>query len=694
MSVGSPPPPALDGRYRFVKSLPAGPKAWVWLAIDEATEQLVLASAVGKNRLASLEPALGLRSPQLAALLDVVHEPNPAQIPGSSRVQAAAVVLAEYVPGGTLHDQVRLRRLAPADAVTWLARLSEGVALLHERGAAHGAISPRSIVVAPESRVERPVLTQLEHAPAGPYCTAERVEGAPPSSADDVWALSATLYYALTGAAPFEGKTKAALVESLARGRPASLRSLGVADPHLEQLLERCFGAAGPRLESARELRAALGEWLQRAAEEDWGVTDSRLTGALEPGELGAQEEPPLSLGSSVIPLPGTLAPPRPATVPPPSVRPPPLPQIPAAAPSSAPPAPAPPTAAPGVAPEPPLGALAPPLAPTRWSLSDSAEEGEEAPRISSIPPLSHPPPRASLSSGPYITARVSELPESLEGPRLVAVTAPLGPDTDPTTEKLVRAPRAPAPAPPRRAPRWLAGGLALVALLGLLAWAMRAWAPHQEVPPHASGAGARPSASPATPPPELPPPTDSAALSGATPSASPAPAARPQTAPAGDPSACIARLFPPDSLGQDAELGFLCEPEDLRSLRTKLHTRLVSHGSLSGRVTAGMKEWSTLQWFQMAVVSAARQACCPAPLPTVLPETGPGCPSLAQALPDAVSPWPPPAGEISARAAKLEAAITCLYRLNMPRAYGYKERPYGANRLVFEEFLRRNLSP
>ena len=252
------PTAKLAGRYRFVQSIQSGAKSVTWLAEDESTKRRVVASAIGAARLAAMTSVVGLEHAHLARILDCIVDPNPLEIPSErGPVKAAAVAVAEYVAGTTLHDELKRGKLSPRRAVDVILRVARAVVSLHENGGAHGAISPRSIVLAPRPHRTSPVLTQLVAPTSGAYSSPERLQGAPPSSTDDSWALHATLYAALTGSAPFSGSSKEELIQSML-AQPRAIEELGVAEPRLQLILEVGFSRHPGRRPAVAELIQAL----------------------------------------------------------------------------------------------------------------------------------------------------------------------------------------------------------------------------------------------------------------------------------------------------------------------------------------------------------------------------------------------------------------------------------------------------
>ncbi len=307
-----PPTALLGGRYRFTAKVEAGTKAPTWLAHDEQASQDVVASVLGAARVAALMGVVGLRHASLAAIVEVLDKPETDAVPGGATA-GTVVVVAEHVSGKTLHQRVKTQRLTPAEAVTLWVRLCRGVSALHASGGAHGAISPRSIVLEPSAGRSAPILTQLLAPTSGAYCAPERLQGRGPSSADDTWALHATLFAALTGSPPFRGDTKDQLLASIASGQIQKLSELGVRDSGLEELLTLGLTAnLSRRHATADQLIEALERWspADRPSEGDASEWDEdpmtvvassdehvqKMMNQGDPSEMG-RSMPPVPLG-------------------------------------------------------------------------------------------------------------------------------------------------------------------------------------------------------------------------------------------------------------------------------------------------------------------------------------------------------------------------------------------------------------
>ncbi|HEY2406195.1 MAG TPA: hypothetical protein VGI10_09340 [Polyangiaceae bacterium] len=234
------PRTALAGRYPFaglLKSSQANPR---WVATEMEGKRRVVAGVADAGRLAILDAARGVKHRHLAAIVDVLRDVDPAALPeGAALSVGAGVVVAEFVPGSTLRSELLKGGMNSVKVVAWLLRLADAVQALHAAGAVHGAISPRSVIAIPEGRPIAPVLSQVVAPPIGPFCPPERLKGAAETAPDDVWALHAVLYTALTRELPYNAPTRDALLKQMLAGRPKPLSAFGIDEPVLQEILDR-----------------------------------------------------------------------------------------------------------------------------------------------------------------------------------------------------------------------------------------------------------------------------------------------------------------------------------------------------------------------------------------------------------------------------------------------------------------------
>lgn len=237
----------------------------IWLASDSVAGRTVVVSSVTSARVAGLKRAVGLNHPHLATLLDLFDDISPGQIPGRVPLRAGmAIAVAEHVAGQTLHERLESGALSLHRAVSVVAKIANALYVLHSEGGVHGALSPRSVVVTRNDGGTVPVLTNLRAAANGAYCSPERVRGGGPTPEDDTWALYGTLFAALTGETPYEGKTREELAASILSGVVPSLLVHGVSDPALQQIMRHGLQVdRNARQMSVAGLEKALVTWLR-----------------------------------------------------------------------------------------------------------------------------------------------------------------------------------------------------------------------------------------------------------------------------------------------------------------------------------------------------------------------------------------------------------------------------------------------
>ena len=200
-------PKLLAGKFRLTRRLGAGGMGAVYLARDLRLERDVAIKILTARSLGRLR---GLQ-PEAWAMSTVTH-PAVAQIHGVESWRGRPFLVVEFLAGGTLEDRLRDGPLAPAQAVSVVARLADALAALHEKGFLHGDVKPSNIGFTSEGS---PKLLDfgLAHAVDDtamvggtlPYLSPEVLSGRTAEEADDVWSLSVVLYEMVSGRHPFAG---------------------------------------------------------------------------------------------------------------------------------------------------------------------------------------------------------------------------------------------------------------------------------------------------------------------------------------------------------------------------------------------------------------------------------------------------------------------------------------------------------
>ncbi|MFE2481627.1 protein kinase, partial [Streptomyces sp. NPDC059389] len=265
----------------------------------------------------------------------------------------APVIVMEYVIGVSLGTVLTRNGPLPVPqaAVMALAML-KALRRAHEAGIVHRDLKPDNVLLMDDRVIitdfgiahmadATTALTRTGTVMGTPaYMAPEQLLGRPPSPANDLWALGATLYAAVEGEAPFSGETFSALCIAVATQDPRPALRAGALGPLLAALLTK-----DPDRRATAE--TALAE-LERLAHE------SRPGAAYGPAD--APGPPPAATPTTTAP-----APPAPAFVPAPAQAPVPAPAFgppvtgtwPAGTPQAAAVSPVPATAAAAVAPVP-----------------------------------------------------------------------------------------------------------------------------------------------------------------------------------------------------------------------------------------------------------------------------------------------------------------------------------------------------
>ncbi len=715
------PAALLAGKYKFKSSLQAGSKALAWLAEDTTSGRQVIVSALAGARVAALKKSVDVRHANLATLLAIVEDPATDQVPGGRKV--AAVVVAEHFSGETLHARLKRGPLEPALAVDWFANICGAVAAIHAAGGAHGAISPRSLIVTPGGERPGPILTQLVAPSSGAYCAPERLQGLGPSEADDVWALHAALFTSLACTPPFRGENKNELLLSIAGGRMKRLESLGVTDPLLSEMAETGLTAdLKRRRANVPDLVTALQAW-SPPANTDWeddeatlvasGRDFANLAAAVGSGEKPEPiaSVPPVAVDEDEGGGAGS-APPAPADAPgaaggyeddddATAIMSKPPPDVAALLHSSAPPTPvqAPPITTPIAAPAEEL-ATVPENAPPTFPQNVPPDPAGAVPIPAPTPPFdAAAAPPSPFDAAPAAAAPPSPIDTSAPppAPTPAATTGSAPPEAFPPSISAYPPAMASPSAPPplnlddEELQMRKAGRGPIIVIVAILVLAALAIGVAMFLNNRASRAGNLRTDVPTPPQPTL------SSTAGAAKSASPVAVAKPPaSAPAKsvpakapvDRGACVAAHFESGTLSGQEDFDFLCKDRDFRGVNSQLHRRLVVAGV--GKVTPGMREWSTLQWFELAATGVIRNACCPdGTAKANLPQTAEGCPQLENVLQE-VTKLPVAESEAESRAKQYTDAVVCLFAKGIPRPYKYSARPTGHARFKFQRFLKR----
>lgn len=235
-------PRVIAGRYTLLAELGRGGMGVVWRAQDTvigrqvAIKELHLPDGIAHEERRVLEERVlreartagRLNDPGVVTVFDVVVEGG------------MTYIVMELVEAATLATLINRHGPMPQDRVISIAvQALTALESAHQAGVVHRDVKPGNLMVTPNGRVkltdfgiaqavDDPRLTtsgSLIGSPA--YMAPERIHGHEASPAADLWALGATLAYAVEGVNPYERSTTAATLHAIVNEVPRLTRAHG-----------------------------------------------------------------------------------------------------------------------------------------------------------------------------------------------------------------------------------------------------------------------------------------------------------------------------------------------------------------------------------------------------------------------------------------------------------------------------------
>ncbi|HET9123988.1 MAG TPA: protein kinase [Solirubrobacteraceae bacterium] len=241
-------------RYREIRQLGAGGMGTVILGEDSVLGRPVALKRVpgrgdARSALRLKREALvgaSLNHPNIVSVYDALIEDG-----------GDVVIVMEYVEGQTLADRIRSGGpLAPAEALRVLRGVAAALDAIHAQGIVHRDVKPANVLLGRDGAVKLADLgiadvadrTRITSADAVvgsfSYMSAEQLNGAVPSPAMDVYALSAVAYEMLTGQKARPESNPLALAHAISTKPAPDLReALPSVPPAAAEVLQRGMSA-------------------------------------------------------------------------------------------------------------------------------------------------------------------------------------------------------------------------------------------------------------------------------------------------------------------------------------------------------------------------------------------------------------------------------------------------------------------
>ena len=211
--------PPMLGSYRLLQPLGAGGMSSVFRAEHVESGHEVAVKVL--PRTLARNPTLLQRFIREAKNAESLEHPNIAAIYDRGFDGARHYLVLEFVPGGDLHERVRGSGPLPvAEAVRVVRSAAEGLDYASGRGVIHRDVKPANLLLTPEGRVKIIDLGLALQAESEDervtrdgttvgtvdYMAPEQArDSRATSERSDIYSLGCTLYFLLTGSAPYPG---------------------------------------------------------------------------------------------------------------------------------------------------------------------------------------------------------------------------------------------------------------------------------------------------------------------------------------------------------------------------------------------------------------------------------------------------------------------------------------------------------
>lgn len=250
----------LASRYRIIRKLGEGGMGAVWLAEDTKLDGRQVAVKMLPSILAMNKRAIEQLKQEAMLAIKLSH-PNIATLRGFEESEAGPFLVMDYIHGRTLEDILADQRALSEDKLRQIFRpVCDALEYAHSQKVIHRDIKPSNILVdfegrplladfgvARELKDSRTRVTGMGTSGTLPYMSPEQLQGEPPSVAQDVYSLAATMYESVSGAPPFSrGDIQYQIVHTLPP------------PPSCESRLETAIMAGLSKEPSKRPPRAAL----------------------------------------------------------------------------------------------------------------------------------------------------------------------------------------------------------------------------------------------------------------------------------------------------------------------------------------------------------------------------------------------------------------------------------------------------
>ena len=261
------------GPYRIERLLGRGGMGEVYAAEERDTGRRLAIKILGERLTDAAVRARFLREGRLAAALS---HPNTVYVFGTDEIDGRPVIAMELTEGGNLERMVKDEGpLDPTKAVDAILQVVAGLAAAAEAGVLHRDVKPSNCFVELDGAIKvgdfglsisTTARDQSQLTTAGTFlgtpafASPEQLRGDDLDVRSDIYSVGATLYFLLTGRAPFAGATVLQIASRALNERPDPLHEVRPGVPkELSALALRCLAKLPEeRFADYAELRRSL----------------------------------------------------------------------------------------------------------------------------------------------------------------------------------------------------------------------------------------------------------------------------------------------------------------------------------------------------------------------------------------------------------------------------------------------------
>ena len=222
------------GRYRVIDEIGSGAFGTVCVGEDESTGHRVAIRFLPRNFATTPHASQAVLRMGRSIMAGSTSHPAMTRVLEFGEVDAGRpFTVTEFVEGRRLSEMLSSGApLEVAAALRIALELGGAVETLHNMGFVHAALSPRNVVVAEDGRIKlldvelaglrdaREVQGLVSVEAPAEYLSPEQIQKGPISEKTDIYAFGVILHELLTGAPPFQGSTRDAILTKHLKDAP------------------------------------------------------------------------------------------------------------------------------------------------------------------------------------------------------------------------------------------------------------------------------------------------------------------------------------------------------------------------------------------------------------------------------------------------------------------------------------------